>query len=438
LDDIRIDDDESTDSKKQIQPSPSAPLRNEQSKNESNGQKVAEDNPNDIFKDGSIRVFIKAYEKRGEGINAYLVYKIETIVNNIPGYMKSKSEVWRRFSDFLGLRDKLVERYQPKGIVVPLAPEKSIKALTKTKLNATDDETYTSEVAEKRTRQLERFLRRLIRSPRLVTNCDLIDFLQLDANLPRATSTQALSATTMKKVFKSFGEILSKIAFPVDENNDRWFEQAHGHIEELEEALQRLQSSVDTLVSNRRELSHSTDSFSKSLSMIASCEENTALARTLSKLAETHESLSVVQKHEADMDSQLLAEVLHEHLQLTQILKELFFERVKTYGQWQSNQQILVKKRETKARFDLAGNSERAKQAKAEVDEQEQHVDKLEKEFLDMSQLIRSEFSHVSSERRHDLKNAFLELLESLAESEQQILDHWQKGFASEIKNIIS
>jgi hypothetical protein len=57
-------------------------------------------------------VFIKAYEKRGEGINAYLVYKIETLVNNIPGYTKSKSEVWRRFSDFLGLRDKLAERYQ--------------------------------------------------------------------------------------------------------------------------------------------------------------------------------------------------------------------------------------------------------------------------------------------------------------------------------------
>lgn len=51
----------------------------------------------------------------------------------------------------------------------------------------------------------------------------------------------------MKKVFRSFGEMLNKIAFPVDEN-DRWFEQAHGHIEELEEALLRLQSSVDNLV----------------------------------------------------------------------------------------------------------------------------------------------------------------------------------------------
>lgn len=30
---------------------------------------------------GTIEVFIRAYEKRGDGINAFLVYKIETKVN---------------------------------------------------------------------------------------------------------------------------------------------------------------------------------------------------------------------------------------------------------------------------------------------------------------------------------------------------------------------
>ncbi|KAI6183211.1 Sorting nexin-2 [Aphelenchoides bicaudatus] len=433
LEDICIDDNDDVKPKVQNEPSPSAPPNEEHqsSSNETNGQKAAdEEDPNEVFKDGSIQIFIRAYERKGEGINAYLVYKIETRVHNIPGYNKNMSEVWRRFSDFLGLREKLFERYQPKGIVVPMAPNKSIKALTKTKLNTTDDESYTSEVAEKRTRQLERFLRRLIRSPRLVTNCDLIDFLQLDANLPRATSTQALSATSMKKVFKSFGEIINK-------NTDRWFEQAHGHIEELEDVLQRLQSSVDALVSYRRELSQSSEALSKALSMNASCEENTALSRTLSKLSETHENLSVIQKHESEQDSQLLAEVLTEHLQLTQVLKELFYERVKTWQQWQTQHQTLVKKRESKARFDLGGNAEKARQAKSEVEDSEQRVDAMEKEFLQMSKLVRSEYSRISAERCLDIKNAFIERLESLAESEQQILETWQK-FAPEIKNIIN
>ena len=101
-----------------------------------------ETNPTDVFRDGSIDVFIRAYEKRGDGINAYLVYKIETRVTNIAGYRKAVNAVWRRFSDFLGLRDRLVERFQPLGVVVPMAPEKSMKALTTTKLNSSNEETY--------------------------------------------------------------------------------------------------------------------------------------------------------------------------------------------------------------------------------------------------------------------------------------------------------
>lgn len=38
-----------------------------------------------------------------------------------------------------------------------------------------------------------------------------------------------------------------------------------------------------------------------------------------------------------------------------------------------------------------------------------------------MSKLIRSEFARISKERRLDIKNAFIERLESLAESEEQV-----------------
>lgn len=81
--------------------------------------------------------------------------------------------------------------------------------------------TIFSDVAEKRTRYLQRFLRRLTRHPRLVTDCDLRDFLTMDAPLPKATNTSALSGSSMKKMFKSLGDALTKIAYPMDEN-DRW------------------------------------------------------------------------------------------------------------------------------------------------------------------------------------------------------------------------
>lgn len=206
------------------------------------------------------------------------------------------------------------------------------------------------------------------------------------------------------------------------DESDRWYEQMHGHIEELDDMLIKLHSIVDQLVSYRRELSQSSDSLSKSLSMIASCEENTSLARTLSKLSETHENLSVVQKHEADTDGQVLSESLQEHLHMTQVLKELFFERVKAWQHWQTQRQHLAKKREMKARHDLAGRSDKtAVVVKAEVLEQEQKVDQMEKEFNEMSKTIRREYVRLCKERRYDLRQAFIDYFENLLESETRV-----------------
>lgn len=75
--------------------------------------------------------------------------------------------------------------------------------------------------------------------------------------------------------------------------------------------LMRLHTSVDILVNHHREVSQNDEQLSKALSLLASCEENTALARTLSKLSETHENLALTERHEADQDSQQLAEPLH-------------------------------------------------------------------------------------------------------------------------------
>lgn len=67
-------------------------------------------------------------------------------------------------------------------------------------------------------------------------------------------------------------------------------------------------NSIDSLVINRRELTSADEQLSKGLSMLASCEENTSLARILSKLAETHENLAMIEKHMYEQDSAILLE----------------------------------------------------------------------------------------------------------------------------------
>uniref|UniRef100_A0A914MTE6 PX domain-containing protein n=1 Tax=Meloidogyne incognita TaxID=6306 RepID=A0A914MTE6_MELIC len=389
-----------------------------------------DDNFTNVLANGQICIFVRAYEKRGEGINAFIAYKIETKISNIPGYTKNHFEVWRRFSDFLGLREKLAIKYQHKGVIVPYTPEKSITSLTKTKLTTGEEH---SEAADKRSRLLERFLRRIALHPRLVVDDDMRDFLSFEGDLPKANFTSTFSGNSVMKMFKSVGDAFTKIAFPMDEN-DRWFEQAHSQVEELEELLTRLQTHIDNLVGYRKELAIADEQLSKTIALLTSSEENTGLAKTLSRLAETHEKLAVVEKHESEQDAQQLAESFQEQLQLMSVLKEVFYERVKGWQNWQNHQQILTKKREIKTRMELAGRGERVAQCREDLRESENKADQMEKDFLVTSKTIREEYVRQAKQRREDLKQTIIGYLEALLESEQHTLEHWER-FATEAKN---
>jgi sorting nexin-1/2 len=82
--------------------------------------------------------------------------------STVPGYTKKHYEVWRRFSDFLGLHEKLHSKHLPNGVIVPPPPEKSVVGMTKAKMSKTvDDDHGTSEFLERRRSSLQRFIRRV-------------------------------------------------------------------------------------------------------------------------------------------------------------------------------------------------------------------------------------------------------------------------------------
>jgi hypothetical protein len=57
-----------------------------------------------------------------------------------------------------------------------------------------------SDLADKRSRLLERFLRRLAAHPRLVVDNDVRDFLSFEGDLPKANFTSTFSGSSVKKV----------------------------------------------------------------------------------------------------------------------------------------------------------------------------------------------------------------------------------------------
>ncbi|PIO54953.1 Vps5 like protein, partial [Teladorsagia circumcincta] len=188
---------------------------------------------------------------------------------------------------------------------------------------ATSDPATSREVAVRRARQLERFIKRVIQHPRLRIDCDVRDFLTM--------------------------EVFSKMAFHMEEG-DRWFEQTQSHVDELDESLRRLLHLSETLTATRKELGVAQESMSKGLSMLASCEESTALARALSHLTETEENAAALWTKQSEMDAIRFSECLSEYVGLVGSVKELFAERVRVWQTWQTAQQNLARKREQKAR----------------------------------------------------------------------------------------
>lgn len=81
--------------------------------------------PQNVGSDQYIDIRVTEATRLGDGMGAYIVFKVET-KTNMAIFKKTSFTVQRRFSDFLGLHDKLVDKYLRMGRIIPPAPEKSV------------------------------------------------------------------------------------------------------------------------------------------------------------------------------------------------------------------------------------------------------------------------------------------------------------------------
>jgi len=62
-----------------------------------------------------------------------------------------------------------------------------------------------------------RFVNCIAKHPVLQTDPSFVDFLEIDGELPRATSTSALSSAGVMRLFKGVGDSFGKISYKMDE-----------------------------------------------------------------------------------------------------------------------------------------------------------------------------------------------------------------------------
>lgn len=65
-----------------------------------------------------------------------------------------------------------------------------------------------------------RFLNRIARHPRLSCDIDFIVFVELDGELPKSSSTSALSGAGLVRLFNRVGDSIGKYTYAMPETDD--------------------------------------------------------------------------------------------------------------------------------------------------------------------------------------------------------------------------
>ncbi|KAB5565910.1 hypothetical protein PHYPO_G00246960 [Pangasianodon hypophthalmus] len=369
-------------------------------------------------------------EKVGDGMNAYMAYRVST-QTTLPMFRSKQFTVRRRFSDFLGLYEKLYEKHSPNGYIVPPPPEKSILGMTKVKVGKEDPSS--AEFVERRRAALERYLQRLVSHPSLLQDPDVREFLEKE-ELPRAVSTQALSGAGFLKMINKATDAVSKMTIKMNES-DIWFEEKLQEVESEDQQLRKLHAMVESLVNHRKELSMNTAVFAKSVAMLGSSEDNTALSRALSQLAEVEDRIEQLHQDQASNDFFIFAEHLADYIRLLGAVRACFDQRMKAWQRWQDAQNMLQKKRETEAKLLWANKPDKLQQAKDEITEWESKVSQYERDFERVSATVRKEVMRFEKEKARDFKKQVVRYLDSLLNSQQQLIKYWE-AFLPEAKAI--
>lgn len=155
----------------------------------------------------------------------------------------------------------------------------------------------------------------------------------------------------------------------------------------------------------------------------------------LSQLADTEEKVEHVFNEQVNNDFMYLSDLIRDYINLIGAVKDIFHQRVKVYQTWQNAQQQLNRKREAKARAELAQRPDKAAVAAEEVQEWEAKVNRGQEEFEIISKTIKSELEKFELTRISDFKANIVKYMESLLETQQQLIKHWE-SFLPEAKAI--
>jgi len=413
-------------------PSSSAVVLDDQPKM-SSAMMIDEDEAKELESgDDFIHVMVTDPHKVGDGMSSYIAYNVVTRTNS--NYFKKKElKVTRRFSDFLGLHDKLAEKYRQNGRIIPPAPDKSVVGMTKVKISKDGDE-HQDEFVERRRAALERFVNRTAAHPILRTDPDFREFLEQEADLPKSNQTSTLSSRNVMKLINKVGDSLSSMTIKMEEA-DEWFEEKSQTFEQLDLQLRKLHASTEALSEFRKSLAQSTGSLSKSLAVLSGSEENSALSSAIAQLSNVQEKLEEVHYEQATADFYYLSELIKDYIGLVGAVKDVFAERVKAWQAFQALSMNLNKKREAKVKAELAQRMDKISILRQEIADLERQQEMAKDNFDRISRQIKKEVEMFDVRKANDFKRSIVKYLEYMLKAQEKMTAQWER-YLPEVQQI--
>jgi sorting nexin-1/2 len=352
-----------------------------------------------------------------------MTYRITT-KTSLAMFKKPEFSVNRRFSDFLGLHNKLVHKHLQLGVIIPSPPEKDSLSMAKVKISK--DEGIPSDFIDRRRSQLERYLNRLARHNKLIQDPDFRDFIEMTNDLPKSTNTQALSSAGVLRALSNITNSVTKLTTKTSEQ-DQWFEEKHSFIFDLHTNLKQLYNHLNTLYTQRKESGQALKQLSTSLNHLATIEEHTLLSSALIELANVEEKIEQINLDHSLKENTIISELIKEYISLLEMVQLAFQERIKIHQQWLNAEDTLKKKREAKIKFEQTPKgADKLPQAEMEINEWEGKVIRGKEDFEQISTSIKQELDVFEQTRIDDFKTAIDSYLKQLLEQQEKVLEIWE------------
>ncbi|CAF1019708.1 unnamed protein product [Adineta steineri] len=373
--------------------------------------------------DHNIEITVNDPTKVGEGMSSYMTYRITT-KTSLSMFKQKEFSVNRRFSDFLGLHTKLVSKHLQMGVIIPSPPEKDSLSMAKVKISK--DEGIPTDFIDRRRSQLERYLNRLAHHDKLIQDPDFRDFIEMSSDLPKSTSTQALSSAGVLRALSNITNQVTKLTTKTSEQ-DQWFEEKHTFILDLHTNFKQLFNHFNTLFTQRKEAGQALKLLSTSLNHLATIEEHTLLSSALIELANVEEKIEQINIDHSLKEYTLISELIKEYISLLEMVQLAFQERIKLHQQWLTAEDTLKKKREAKLKLEqTAKNVDKLPQAEMEINEWDGKVIRGKEEFERISTSIKQELENFEQTRIDDFKQGIQLYFQQLLEQQEKILEIWE------------